>query len=78
GDADKLENLKEKYQAAMAKTRLAATFDVVTRNGGDSALGDREQMLKIAGEVDMFKDFLESYKAGLGGSGSDAAGSPGR
>ncbi len=69
-DTGKLEALKEKYQAAMAKTKLAATFDVVTRNGGDSALGDREQMLKIAGEVDMFKDFLDSYKAGLGGSGS--------
>ncbi len=70
GNASALAALKEKYQAAMAKTRLAATFDVVTRNGGDSALGDREQMLKNAGEVDMFKDFLESYKAGLGGSGS--------
>ncbi len=70
GNVGALEALKEKYQASMAKTRLAATFDVVTRNGGGSALGDREQMLKNAGEVDMFKDFLESYKAGLGGSGS--------
>ncbi len=69
GNMDKLKEVKAKYEAPMASTKLASTFDVVTRDGGDSALGDRETMLKIAGEVDMFKGFLENYKAGLG-SGS--------
>ena len=66
---DKLKEIKTKYESAMAATKLASTFSVVTRDGGSSALGDRETMLRIAGEVDMFKGFLENYKAGLG-SGS--------
>jgi tetratricopeptide (TPR) repeat protein len=69
GNMDKLKEIKTKYDSAMAATKLASTFDVVTRDGGSSALGDRETMLRIAGEVDMFKGFLENYKAGLG-SGS--------
>ena len=69
GNMDKLKEIKTKYESAMAATKLASTFDVVTRDGGSSALGDRESMLRIAGEVDMFKGFLENYKAGLG-SGS--------
>ena len=69
GNADKLKEIKAKYGAVMTKTKLAPTFDVVTRDGGSSALADRETMLRIASEVDMFKGFLENYKAGLG-SGS--------
>lgn len=69
GNMDKLKEIKAKYGAAMAATKLAPTFEVVTRDGGSSTLGDRETMLRIAGEVDMFKGFLENYKAGLG-SGS--------
>lgn len=69
GNMDKLKEIKTKYDSPMAATKLAPTFDVVTRDGGSSTLGDRETMLKIAGEVDMFKGFLENYKAGLG-SGS--------
>ena len=66
GNMDKLKEIKTKYDGPMAATKLATTFGVVTRDGGSSALGDRETMLKIAGEVDMFKGFLENYKAGLG------------
>jgi hypothetical protein len=69
GNVDKLKEIKTKYGAVMAKTKLAPTFDVVTRDGGSSVLADRETMLRIASEVDMFKGFLENYKAGLG-SGS--------
>ena len=69
GNMDKLKEIKMKYEGPIATTKLATTFGVVTRDGGSSALGDRETMLKIAGEVDMFKGFLENYKAGLG-SGS--------
>lgn len=66
GNLEKLKEVKTKYDAAVAATKLAATFGVVTRDGGASSLADRESLLKIAGEVDMFKGFLEHYKAGLG------------
>lgn len=66
GNADSLKKIREKYAATMAATKLAQTFGVVTRDGGASALADRETMLRISGEVDMFKGFLDSYKAGSG------------
>jgi hypothetical protein len=69
GDMEKLAKIRDTYAAPMAATKLAATFGVVTRDGGGADLADRETMLGIAGEVDMFKGFLENYKAGLG-SGS--------
>jgi hypothetical protein len=65
---DKLKEIKSKYTTALAPTKLASTFGVVTRDGGSSNLADRDSMLKIAGEVDMFKGFLENYKTGPGGS----------
>ncbi len=70
GNMDKLKEVKMKYESPQwQQQNSSSTFDVVTRDGGSSTLGDRETMLKIAGEVDMFKGFLENYKAGLG-SGS--------
>ncbi|MCK5659000.1 MAG: hypothetical protein KAH96_03895, partial [Alphaproteobacteria bacterium] len=65
GNSDRLKELKDKYEAAMTGMKLSATFGVVTRDGGASALADRETMLKIAGEVDMFKGFLNNYKASM-------------
>ena len=53
GNADKLKEIKLKYDAAMASTKQAQTFDVVTRDGGASSLEDRESTLKIAGEVEL-------------------------
>lgn len=64
GDASGLQTLRQEYSAAMAATPMAATFGVVTRAGGAASLSDRETILNIAGEVDMFKGFLDSYKAG--------------
>ncbi len=64
GNLDKLKGIKSKYAAAMSAKKLAATFGVVTRDGGSSALADRDSLLKIAGEVDMFRGFLDNYKAG--------------
>jgi tetratricopeptide (TPR) repeat protein len=69
GNVEKLKEIKEKFGAAMEETKLASTFGVVTREGGSSSLADRESMLKIAGEVDMFKGFLDAYKAGAGKGG---------
>ena len=65
GNPNKLKEIRDKYGAAMMGMKMAATFGVVTRDGGASALADRETVLKIAGEVDMFKGFLNSYKASL-------------
>jgi tetratricopeptide (TPR) repeat protein len=66
GNTVKLQEIKTKYDTTMAATKLASTFDVVTRDGGASDLADHASMLKIAGEVDMFKGFLDSYKAAAG------------
>jgi len=63
---DGLNDIKKRYGAAMAATPLASTFGVVTRPIGKSALADRDTILKIAGEVDMFKDFLDAYKGNKG------------
>lgn len=65
GNPDKLKKIKNKYEAAITGMKLAATFGVVTRDGGASALADRETMLRIAREVDMFKGFLNNYKASM-------------
>ena len=59
---DGLADIKKRYAANMVGSPLASTFGVVTRPIGKSALADRDTILKIAGEVDMFKDFLDSYK----------------
>jgi hypothetical protein len=63
GDKAQLESLRAAYQPAMAATMLNTTFAIVTRDGGASELADRATILKTAGEVDMFKDFLETYRS---------------
>jgi hypothetical protein len=65
-DATGLAKTKDRYGSAMATTSQGATFGVVTRSTGSSSLADREMLLKITGEVDMFKGFLDNYKAGKG------------
>jgi hypothetical protein len=55
--------LRANYLKQMSRTTLGSTFGVVTRSGGSTSLADRETILKIAGEVDMFKGFLDNYKS---------------
>jgi hypothetical protein len=62
-DPAAVRDLRAKYLKQMSRTTLGSTFGVVTRSGGSTSLADRETILKIAGEVDMFKGFLDSYKA---------------
>ncbi|MBI3441128.1 MAG: hypothetical protein HY052_04905 [Proteobacteria bacterium] len=69
GNTSKLKEMKTKYAAAISTTKLSSTFGVVTRDGGASDLSDHDSMMKIAGEVDMFKGFLDNYKA-VAGKGS--------
>lgn len=58
----KLRAIKNKYHDAMLDTPYKDIFGVVTREAGASDLSDRNTMLGIAAEVDMFKGFLDSYK----------------
>lgn len=61
GDRAGLRNLKARFEAEMAKTAQRDIFGVVTREGSSTDLSDRETLMQIAGEVDMFKGFLKSY-----------------
>lgn len=56
-----LRSLKSRFEAEMAKTSQRDIFGVVTRESSSTDLSDRETLLQIAGEVDMFKGFLKSY-----------------
>lgn len=58
-----LMDMKYSFGPLMAKTKQATAFSVVTRDGGLSTLADRETILNIAGEADLFKNFLDSYKS---------------
>ncbi len=63
GDSDGLAELRRNYASQMAATTFGPTFTVVTRDGGSASLSDRDTILRIAGEVDMFKSLLDGYKA---------------
>lgn len=67
-DTTGLRIFKSRWNDSMAATTLGSSFGVVTRSSGSSLLSDRDTLMKIAGEVDMFKDFLDTYKAEEKGS----------
>lgn len=62
-DRISLANIREKYSEAMAQTPKGKIFDVVTRPRQSSGLADRDTLLTVVSEVDLFADFLNSYKA---------------
>ncbi|MEZ5815124.1 MAG: tetratricopeptide repeat protein [Alphaproteobacteria bacterium] len=62
GDRIELANMREKYTDLMTQTEKAKTFEVITRPRQSGALADRETLLSVVSEVDLFKDFLDSYK----------------
>lgn len=57
-----LANMREKYTDAMASTNKARIFEVITRPRQNPTLADRDTLMGIVSEVDLFSDFLESYK----------------
>ncbi len=57
-----LSNLRQKYINAMKDTHKARQFEVISRPRKDGSLADRETLLSIVSEVDMFKDFLDAYR----------------
>ena len=65
-DDANLQKTKSCYGDMIKDTKVGPTFAVVTRNSGGSSLADRDTLMKITGEVDMFKGFLDNYKAGKG------------
>ena len=62
GDRIGLANLREKFAEAMSQTSKARLFEVVTRPRKNAALADRETLLSTVSEVDLFADFLNSYR----------------
>lgn len=72
-DSEGLASLRRNYASQMAATTYGPTFTVVTRDGGTASLSDRDTILRIAGEVDMFKSLLDSYKAATQQSGAAPA-----
>ncbi|MCB9964337.1 MAG: hypothetical protein H6855_04310 [Rhodospirillales bacterium] len=58
-----LRNLRERHLAQMKGTTQEGLFEVVTRPRQDVMLGDRDSMMKVIGETEIFTDFLEKYKA---------------
>lgn len=63
GDRIGLSNMREKYMQAMKSTPNSRMFEVVTRPRQNAALADRETLLAITSEVDLFSEFLNNYKS---------------
>lgn len=62
GDRIGLANMRTKYGSLMQPTTKSNQFEVITRVQKTGVLADRETLLSAVSEVDMFKDFLESYR----------------
>ena len=62
GNRVALNNMRQTYEDLMKKTARARLFDIVTRPRKTSILADRETIEAIVQEVDMFEEFLETYK----------------
>lgn len=62
GDRIALANIRERYTNQMNATVKGKMFEVVTRPRQNATLADRETLMSITSEVDLFSDFLSSYK----------------
>jgi hypothetical protein len=62
GNKVALANLHSRYQDAMNRTSRAKLFDVVARPRESALLSDKQTLDAIVSEVDIFKDFLDSYR----------------
>lgn len=68
-----LANMREKYSDAMAQTEKARAFEVVTRPRQSAALANRETLMGIVSEVDLFADFMNNYRSAGGAPADDQA-----
>ena len=62
GDRIALANMREKYSDLMNQTDRAKVFEVITRPRQRGELADRDTLLSVVSEVDLFKEFLDAYK----------------
>ena len=67
GDRIRLASLRTSFTPAMSKTGKARIFEVVTRPRRPGELADRETLLSVVSEVEVFKDFLDAYEAEIAG-----------
>ena len=63
GNRVALANLRTRYEDAMSKTTRARMFDVVTRPRTGNLSSDRESIAALVSEVDIFREFLDSYRS---------------
>ena len=63
GNRHVITNVRNQYADKMQKTSKGDMFEVVTRPRQNAILADRDTIGKIVSEVDIFSDFLESYRA---------------
>lgn len=59
-----LANMRDMYGKAMEKTAQARLFDVITRERKAAVLADRQTLMGVVSEVDLFRSFLDSLKNG--------------
>jgi hypothetical protein len=62
GDRVGLAAMREEFNDPLAKTDKGKIFEVITRARQSAALADRETLMSVVSEVDLFKDFLSTYK----------------
>lgn len=62
GERLTLRNLRERHLRQMEQTEQGQMFEVITRPRQVGMLTDRETVLEMIGETDMFGDFLETYR----------------
>lgn len=62
GNRVALANMRERYGDVMKATSKAKLFDIVSRPRQSALIGGREALTSSIGEVDLFGEFLDSYK----------------
>jgi len=60
-----LSNIREKYAQVMGDTDKVKLFELITRPRKSTLLADRKAMLSAVSEIDLFSEFLNSYRAVL-------------
>ena len=57
-----LANLREKFSDPMRQTTKGKLFEVITRPRKTPTLADRETLMSVVSEVDLFSNFLDGYR----------------
>lgn len=62
GDRARLKHIRDQYEILMTQTELKDEFEVITRERQTPTLADRDTLNKMVAEVDIFGEFLDSYR----------------